>query len=143
MTQISPSLWRESALSRLLIDPGPYDSEAPGPEYVRQGHMVVGETHAVGADRSGSDVRTVSGSAALRAAVAGLERDLAAYRPALPDRAVAEDELAELARQAAGTPAPDQLRHSLLLVAAALGSVSALTAPLAALRDAVEAQLTR
>ncbi|CAG7653626.1 DUF5955 family protein [Actinacidiphila bryophytorum] len=106
--------------------------------------MVVGETHVVGADRSGSDVRTVNGGGAdLPAAVARLERDLAAYRPALPDRAVAEVELAALARQAAGAPAPDQLRHSLLLVAAALGSVSALTAPLAALREAVEAHLTR
>jgi hypothetical protein len=104
--------------------------------------MVVGETHVVGADRGGSVVRTVTvEGGALRAAVARLERDLAAYRPALPDRAVAEDELADLARQASGTPAPDQLRHSLLLVAAALGSVSALAAPLAALREAVERQL--
>ncbi|CAG6396123.1 DUF5955 family protein [Streptomyces cocklensis] len=104
--------------------------------------MVVGETHVVGADRSASGVRVGAGSGgALRAAVARLEGELAAYRPALPDRAVAEVELADLARQAAGTPAPEQLRHSLLLVAAALGSVSALRAPLAALRDAVEQQL--
>lgn len=104
--------------------------------------MVVGETHVVGADRSASGVQVgAGGGGALPAAVARLERDLAAYRPALPDRAVAEVELADLARQASGTPAPEQLRHSLLLVAAALGSVSALRAPLAALRDAVEQQL--
>lgn len=106
--------------------------------------MVVGETHVVDADRSGSVVGAVTGGgAALRAAVARLERDLAAYRHALPDRAVAEDELAELARQATGTPVPEQLRHSLLLVAAALGSVSALAAPLAVLREAVEHELSR
>jgi hypothetical protein len=106
--------------------------------------MVVGETHVVDADCGGSVVGTIDGgAAALRAAVARLERELAAYRRALPDRAVAEDELAELARQAVGAPAPEQLRHSLLLVAAALGSVSALAAPLAALREAVEQHLAR
>lgn len=105
--------------------------------------MVVGETHVVDADRSGPVVRTMnSGGRALRAAVGRLEQELAAYRRALPDRAVAEDGLAELARQAAGDPAPDQLRHSLLLVAAALGSVSALAAPLAVLREAVEQELS-
>lgn len=106
--------------------------------------MVVGETHVVDADRSESVVRTVTGGGvALRTAVARLERDLAAYRRALPDRAVAEDELAELARQATGAPAPEQLRQALLLVAAALGSVSALAVPLAALREAVEQELSR
>lgn len=106
--------------------------------------MVVGETHVVDVDRGGSAVRTVTGGGtALRAAVSRLQRDLAAYDPALPDRAVAEDQLAELALQAAGTPAPEQLQHSLLLVAAAIGSVSALAAPLAALREAVEQQLSR
>ncbi|WP_329173632.1 MULTISPECIES: DUF5955 family protein [unclassified Streptomyces] len=94
-------------------------------------------------DRSESVVRTVTGGgAALRAAVARLELELAAYRRALPDRAVAEEELAELARQTSGAPSPEQLRQSLLLVAAALGSVSALAAPLAALRDAVEQEVS-
>ncbi|WUH95662.1 DUF5955 family protein [Streptomyces sp. NBC_00433] len=83
------------------------------------------------------------GGAALRAAVARLERDLAAHRTALPDRAVAEAELAELARLAGNNPPPEQLRHSLLLVAAVLGSVSVLTAPLAVLREAVEQHLAR
>lgn len=74
-----------------------------------------------------------------------LARELAAYGPALPDRAVAEEELAELSLQAgAGSiPDPEQLRHSLLLVAAALGSVSRLALPLAALREAVELALAR
>ncbi|SHM60605.1 DUF5955 family protein [Actinacidiphila paucisporea] len=104
--------------------------------------MVVGETHVVDADRSGSGVRTADGGVvALRTAVARLERDLAAYRTALPDRGVAEVELAELARLAAGSPPPEQLRHSLLLVAAALGSVSALTVQLTVLREAVEHHL--
>ncbi|MBD0735069.1 hypothetical protein BGM09_18900 [Streptomyces sp. CBMA29] len=95
----------------------------------------VGETQVVGAP----------GAAELRAAVARVQRELAAYHPALPDRAVAEDELAVLARLAA-RPAPaairdaeaEAVRHSLLLVAAALGSVSALTEPLAELHETVE-----
>jgi hypothetical protein len=106
--------------------------------------MVVGETHVVDGDRSESVVRTVTGghAAALCAAVIRLQRELAAYQPALPDRAVAVDELAALARQATGPAVPEQLRQSLLLVAAALGSVSALAAPLAALREAVENELS-
>ncbi|WP_327288163.1 DUF5955 family protein [Streptomyces sp. NBC_01198] len=106
--------------------------------------MVVGEMQAVDADRSGSVAgMSAGGGVALGAAVARMERDLAAYRAVLPDRAVAEDQLAELARQSAGAPAPEQLRHSLLLIASALGSVSALTAPLAVLREAVEQELNR
>ena len=109
-----------------------------------QGRMVVGETPVVDEDCSESVVRTVAaGGAALRVAVAGLQRELAAFQPALPDRAIAEDVLAELLRQTAGRPAsPEQLRYALLLVAAALGSVSALAAPLAALREAVENELS-
>lgn len=106
--------------------------------------MVVGETHVVDGDRSDGAVRANAGDgAALRAAVSRLERELAEYRPVLPDRAVAEEELAELGRQAGGRPAPEQLRHSLLLVAAALGSVSRLAAPVAALREAVEQEIGR
>jgi hypothetical protein len=117
----------------------------PGPEgRVRQGRMVVGETHVVGGDRSDGAVRTTAaGGATLRVAVARLERELAEFRPVLPDRAVAEEELAELGRQAGGPPEPEQLRQSLLLVAAALGSVSRLAAPVAALREAVEQELSR
>jgi hypothetical protein len=82
--------------------------------------------------------------AGLHRAVARLRRELAAYPTLLPDRAVAEDGLDDLAGQAAALGRPgvvtdtERLRHSLLLVAAALGSVSALTAALDALREAVE-----
>lgn len=98
----------------------------------------------VGDDRGGAAARP--GAAQLRAAVARVQRELAAYPPALPDRAVAEDELDELARRALSPTPPgprdtEPLRHSLLLVAAALGSVSALSDPLADLRQAVEALL--
>lgn len=108
----------------------------------------VGETQVVDDDRGGAAARTAAadgmpGAAELRAAVARVQRELAAYPPALPDRAVAEDELAALARLAALPGRPDireteALRHSLLLVAAALGSVSALAEPLAELHEAVE-----
>ncbi|WNI18566.1 DUF5955 family protein [Actinacidiphila sp. ITFR-21] len=111
---------------------------------------MVGETQVLNDDRSGTAARPGGGGApggavaGLHDAVAWLRRELAAYRPLLPDRAVAEDELDELAVQAAAAgragmlPETERLRHSLLLVAAALGSVSALTAPLDALRQAVE-----
>lgn len=110
--------------------------------------FAVGETQVVDDDRGGAAARTAAAdgtqrAAQLRAAVARVQRELAAYRPALPDRAVAEDELSALARLAS-LPGPpgmldtEALRHSLLLVAAALGSVSALTESLAELHLAVE-----
>ncbi|MEV6006370.1 DUF5955 family protein [Streptomyces sp. NPDC051976] len=102
-------------------------------------------------DRGGTAARTAAarggpGAAGLLDAVVRVQRELAAYPPALPDRAVAEDELDALAQQAvtAGPREPldtERLRHSLLLVAAALGSVSALADPLAELRLAVEETL--
>ncbi|MEU6853287.1 DUF5955 family protein [Actinacidiphila alni] len=110
--------------------------------------FAVGETQVVDDDRGGAAARTAAAdgtpeAAELRAAVARVRRELAAYRPALPDRAVAEDELDALTRLAAlpGPPGKldtEVLRHSLLLVAAALGSVSALAEPVAELRLAVE-----
>jgi hypothetical protein len=112
--------------------------------------VVVGETRVLDDDRGGSSARPGAAgagrgaAAGLHDAVVWLRRELAAYRPLLPDRAVAEDELDELAGHAATAgragilPDTERLRHSLLLVAAALGSVSALTAPLDALREAVE-----
>jgi hypothetical protein len=77
---------------------------------------------------------------ALRAAVDRVSRELAAHPARLADRASAEEELARL-RALAGDGPPDvaRLRGSLLLVAAALGSVSALAAALHALRQAVDA----
>jgi hypothetical protein len=113
---------------------------------VRQ-KFAAGETRVADDDRGGAAARTAADgtppAAQLRTAVARVQRELAAYHAILPDRAVAEDELAALARQASlpgpsGAPDTETLRHSLLLVAAALGSVSALAEPLAELRQAVE-----
>ncbi|WP_328912705.1 MULTISPECIES: DUF5955 family protein [unclassified Streptomyces] len=101
---------------------------------------MVGETQVLEEDRG----RTADAGTGLREAIGRLECELTAYRRQLPDRAVAEDELRELARLAADTdrvlerPDTENLRHSLLLVTGALGSVSALRAPLDALREAVE-----
>lgn len=79
-------------------------------------------------------------AAALGAAVDRVRRELAAHPAELPDRAAAEDELALLdAIVTRGVPEIGRLRGSLLLVAAALGSVSALAGSLAGLREAVEA----
>jgi hypothetical protein len=113
-------------------------------------YVVVGKSHVLESERGGTaGVGQGRGpedgpGAGLRAAVGRLRRELTAHRPLLPDRAVAQDELAALAGQAdnadraLGLLDPERMRHSLLLVAAALGSVSALTEPLDALRQAVE-----
>ncbi|MDG9719692.1 DUF5955 family protein [Streptomyces sp. DH24] len=89
--------------------------------------------------------RTVTGSgedpraAELRAAVSRLCRELAAHPADFPDRAVAEEELAELAALSAdGTPEIPRLRTSLLRIAGAIGSVSALSGGLAQVREAVD-----
>ncbi|MGV9555653.1 DUF5955 family protein [Streptomyces sp. NPDC003401] len=77
--------------------------------------------------------------AELRTAVSRLRRELAAHPVEFPDRIVAEDELAALAAMAAhGIPEAPRLRRSLLLVAGAIGSVSALARGLSDVRDAVE-----
>ena len=68
-----------------------------------------------------------------------LRRELDAYPVDLLDRSTAEDALDALAEMAgAGVPEVTLLRRALLLVAAALGSVSALGAALADVRNAVE-----
>jgi Family of unknown function (DUF5955) len=112
--------------------------------------VVVGESHVLEGERSvrAGDVPGEGPDdgprAALRAAVGRLRGELTAHRPLLPDRVVAEDELDALARQAEtadralGVADSERMRHSLLLVAAVLGSVSALAASLGALREAVE-----
>ncbi|MEV7193687.1 DUF5955 family protein [Streptomyces sp. NPDC093510] len=89
--------------------------------------------------------RRVTGSdedprvAELRAAVARLRRELAAHPAEFTDRGIAEDELAALAEMAyGGAPEIPRMRRSLLLVAGAIGSVSALAAGLASVRIAVE-----
>lgn len=77
--------------------------------------------------------------AGLRTAVSRLRRELAAHPAEFPDRGIAEDELAVLAAMAAGgVPEIPRLRRSLLLIAGAIGSVSALARGLAEVRDAVE-----
>jgi hypothetical protein len=92
---------------------------------VGQGYVTVGD----------EDVRVV----ALRAAVSRLRRQLALLPVDFPDRGIAEDELADLAAMAGyGVPEAPRLRRSLLLVAGAIGSVSALRPGLTEVRHAVE-----
>jgi hypothetical protein len=77
--------------------------------------------------------------AELRTAVSRLRRELAAIPSEFPDRAIAEDELAALAAMAAGgAPEIPRLRGSLLLVAGAIGSVSALSQGLSDVKQAVD-----
>lgn len=86
-------------------------------------------------DGDGEDPRVTG----LRTSVTRLRRELAAYRADFTDRRIAEDELAALADMAAGgAPEVLRLRRSLLLVASAIGSVSALAPGLAEVRGAVE-----
>ncbi|MFV8132242.1 DUF5955 family protein [Streptomyces syringium] len=87
------------------------------------------------AGRIGDDPRVSE----LRAAVSRLRRALAAHPAQLPDRDAAEDELAALDAMArAGAPEVPRLRRSLLLVAGAVGSVSALAQALGEVRAAVD-----
>lgn len=84
---------------------------------------------------SGEDPRV----AGLSAAVARLRAELDAHPAELRDRSAAEDELAALDAQVAdGGPTAEGLRHSLLQVVAAIGSVSALGEALSGLRNAIE-----
>lgn len=77
--------------------------------------------------------------AELRTAVSRLRRELAAHPAEFPDRGIAEEELAALAAMTAGgAPEAPRLRRSLLLIAGAIGSVSALAPGLTQVRDAVE-----
>ncbi|MBK3579115.1 hypothetical protein JHN63_36000 [Streptomyces sp. MBT65] len=89
--------------------------------------------------------RSVTGSdedprvAELRTAVSRLRRELAAHPAEFPDRVIAEDELAALAAMTIdGIPEIPRLRRSLLLIAGAIGSVSALTRGLTDVRNAVD-----
>ena len=77
--------------------------------------------------------------AELRTAVSRLRRELAAHPAEFPDRAIAEEELATLAAMTIdGTPEIPRLRRSLLLIAGAIGSVSALARGLSDVRRAVD-----
>ncbi|MBA0052131.1 hypothetical protein E0L36_14850 [Streptomyces sp. AJS327] len=75
----------------------------------------------------------------LREAVAQLQRELEEYPADLRDRGVAEEALGKLdAAAREREPSVPKLQRSLLLIAATVGSVSALTAGLHALRAAVD-----
>ncbi|MCF3132987.1 DUF5955 family protein [Streptomyces olivochromogenes] len=77
--------------------------------------------------------------AELRTAVSRLRRELATHPVEFPDRGIAEDELATLAAMAvSGMPEIPRLRRSLLLIASAIGSVSALARGLSDVRAAVD-----
>ncbi|MGW1891452.1 DUF5955 family protein [Streptomyces sp. NPDC002004] len=92
----------------------------------------VGQKPVIGSDE---DPRVTE----LRGAVSRLRRELAAHPAEFPDRGIAEDELAALdAMAGSGVPEIPRLRRSLLLIAGAIGSVSALASRLADVRDAVD-----
>ncbi|MEU3602161.1 DUF5955 family protein [Streptomyces sp. NPDC006798] len=75
----------------------------------------------------------------LRAAVSRLRRELAAHPGRFSDRDVAEEELGVLAEMAArGDPDIARMRRALLLIAGAIGSVSALAPGVLAVRNAVD-----
>ncbi|QHC24759.1 hypothetical protein GR130_28685 [Streptomyces sp. GS7] len=75
----------------------------------------------------------------LRGAVARLRRQLAVLPGELPDRAAADDELAALdAMMSHGMPEVPRLRRSLLLIAGAVGSVSALSPALTEVRERID-----
>jgi hypothetical protein len=75
----------------------------------------------------------------LSAAVSRLRRELAVLPTEFPDRGIADEELAALAAMAVGgRPEIPRLRRSLLLIAGAIGSVSALAPGLRAVRGAVD-----
>jgi len=84
---------------------------------------------------SGEDPRV----AELRTAVSRLRRELAVHPAEFPDRGIAEEELAALdAMATGGAPEIPRLRRSLLLVAGAIGSVSALAPGVRDVRIAVD-----
>ncbi len=87
---------------------------------------------------SGTETRD-SQVTALGAAVRRLRRELAGHPGRFPDREIADRELAALAVLAAAGPTELQrMRRSLLLVAGAIGSVSALGPALMQVRSAVD-----
>jgi hypothetical protein len=105
---------------------------------VRPGAWPV-EGAAVVEDRRVAGTEEDPREAELRRAVARLRRELAAHPADLPDRAIADDELAALDAMAReGAPEVPRLRRALLLIAGALGSVSALAPALRGVRAAID-----
>lgn len=99
-----------------------------------EGAVVVEEERT---GRSGEEPDPRAGE--LSTAVARLRRALAGHPAPLPDRDAAEDELAALDAMArTGHLDVSRLRRSLLLVAGAVGSVSALGSALGEVRAAVD-----
>ncbi|MFI1331650.1 DUF5955 family protein [Streptomyces sp. NPDC020845] len=97
------------------------------------------EGAAVVEDRRVAGTEEDPRAAELRRAVARLRRELAAHPADLPDRAIADDELAALDAMACeGVPEVPRLRRALLLIAGALGSVSALAPALRGVRAAID-----
>ncbi|MFC5636009.1 DUF5955 family protein [Streptomyces bullii] len=75
----------------------------------------------------------------LRSAVSRLRRELAAHPGEFADRSIAEEQLAALdALAVGGSPEIPRLRRSLLLIAGAIGSVSALSPGLSEVRRAID-----
>lgn len=75
----------------------------------------------------------------LRTAVARLRRQLAVLPGELPDRPAADEELAALdAMMSHGRPEVTRMRRSLLLIAGAVGSVSALSSALSEVRERID-----
>ncbi|SER78478.1 hypothetical protein SAMN05421870_104218 [Streptomyces qinglanensis] len=99
-------------------------------------------SEAVGERRSataGHDTGADPRVEALGRAVQRMRRALDAHPAELPDRREAERGLDALtAAVRSGAPAAEELRYPLLLLAAAVGSVSALARPLVGVREAVE-----
>lgn len=76
---------------------------------------------------------------ALRTAVSRMRRELAGHPAELPDRAIADDELAALDALARhGRLEVPRLRGSLLRIAGAVGSVSALAPALTEVRKVID-----
>ncbi|GLF97970.1 DUF5955 family protein [Streptomyces yaizuensis] len=95
----------------------------------------VGQTQVTSSGTDPQDPRVT----ALGVAVRRLRRELAGHPGRFPDRDIADRELVVLAALAAsGQPDICLMRRSLLLVAGAIGSVSALTPALFQVRSAVE-----
>ncbi|MEU6439626.1 DUF5955 family protein [Streptomyces sp. NPDC047046] len=104
----------------------------------RTGVPVVGAGGTAG-DRRPVEEQEDPRIAELREAVTVLRRALAALPAHLPDRDLAEEELAALTGLLSGpAPSPAALSGPLLRLAATTGSVSALAPALARLRAAVE-----